>query len=346
MDSRYFKLYLVITLTITAISAERFSLRSGCSFYAGEIIDLSYEILRRRLGNNGIVILDGGTGTELEKRGVSMDPEAWCGIAALESGETLQAVHEDYIAVGADVITANTYATSRLLLEPAGYGHRVAEINSATIKAACRAREASGKSDVMIAGSLSHRGAAIAGTAKPDPTRAPSIHQMEDAFRELANILQDEGCDLILLEMMYYPERMKPAFTAACETKLPVWAGFSARRGPNDHLYGFAPECDIPIDEIFGVLRDFDVAAAGVMHTEASVIADTLEFLSKHHAGPYIAYPDSGYFKSPSWQFKSVMPPHELHSFASQWIDGGVQIVGGCCGLSPDHISALEPLKH
>ena len=321
-------------------------LGGGSSYEAGEIINLPYANLRQRLSDGGVVVLDGGAGTELERRGVSMNPEAWCGVAALESSETLQAIHEDYIAVGADVITANTYATSRLLLEPAGYGDRVTEINTATIRAAQRARESSGKPDVIIAGSLSHRGAAIAGTAKPDPTRAPSATQMGAAFKELANILRDEGCDLILLEMMYYPERMEPAFTAACETELPVWAGFSARRAPNQHVYGFAPERDIPIDQIFGLLNGFDVAAAGLMHTEASVIADALEILSEHHDGPYLAYPDSGYFKSPSWQFESVMPPDELHFFASQWIDSGVQIVGGCCGLSPDHISALKPLKH
>jgi len=320
-------------------ASEEYALQSG------EIIDLSYANLSRRLRNNGIVILDGGTGTELERNGVSMDPEAWCGVAALESSEKLQAIHENYITVGADVITANTYATSRLLLEPAGYGDQVKEINNATIKAARRARESCGRPDVIIAGSLSHRGAAIAGTAKPDPSRAPSISQMTNAFSELAGILRDEGCDLILLEMMYYPERMKPAFTAACEAGLPVWAGFSARRGPDHHIYGFAPERDIPIDDIFDILRGFDVAATGVMHTDASIIGNAVDVLSAHHEGPYLAYPDSGYFKSPNWQFESVMPPQELHSFASQWIDGGVQIIGGCCGLSPDHIGALETLK-
>ncbi len=66
--------------------------------------------LERRLGDGGIAIFDGGTGTELERRGVPMDAEAWCGPATLEHLATLEAIHRDYIAAGADIITANTYA--------------------------------------------------------------------------------------------------------------------------------------------------------------------------------------------------------------------------------------------
>jgi methionine synthase I (cobalamin-dependent) len=168
---------------------------------------------------------------------------------------------------------------------------------------------------------------------------------MADAFGELAQLLAGEGCDLIILEMMFYPERMGPAFAAAIATGLPVWAGFSARRGTDGQVLSFAPEPDIPFAEIVAVLKDHDVAAAGIMHTGADVIGDALDILNAEFSRPLMAYPDSGYFKSPSWQFEEVMPPGELHRFAAQWIDQGVQIVGGCCGLSPEHIAALAPFK-
>ncbi|MFP6698412.1 MAG: homocysteine S-methyltransferase family protein [Alphaproteobacteria bacterium] len=306
---------------------------------------MGYADTERHLKAGGIVILDGGTGTELERRGVAMDPGAWCGPASLQNTDALEGIHRDYLAAGADVITTNTYASSRLRLEPAGFGDQFAEINRAAVSAAQRAMQASGRPDVLIAGSLSHSAAVVDGTSDPDQTLASTPGAMADAFGELANLLRDAGCDLIILEMMFYPERMGPAFAAAKATGLPVWAGFSARRGSNGQILSFAPERDIPFSEIVAVLKDHEVAAAGIMHSPADVIGDALDILGGIFSGPLVAYPDSGYFKSPSWQFEEVMPPHELHRFASSWINQGVQIVGGCCGLSPEHIAALAPLK-
>ena len=306
---------------------------------------MSYAETDRRLRSGGIVILDGGTGTELERRGAPMDPEAWCGPATLENTGVLEGIHRDYIAAGADIVTANTYASSRLMLGPAGFADRFEEINRAAVSAAHRAREASGRGDVLVAGSLSHMCPIVSGTSQSDLARAPSEAEMADAFGELAMLLRDEGCDLILLEMMYYPERIGPAFTAATETGLPVWAGFSARRGKDGQVVSTAPERELPLEDIIQVLDDFDVAAAGVMHTPSNVIADAIAILRGAFSGPLMAYPDSGYFKMPHWQFQDVIPPEELLQFATEWVENGLQIAGGCCGLSPDHIAALKPLK-
>ncbi len=307
---------------------------------------MGYGAIRERLGAGDIVLLDGGTGTELQRRGVRMDAGAWCGPASLESGDVLERVHRDYIAAGADVITANTYASSRLMLEPAGYGKRFAEINRAAVEAARRARQASGRSDVLIGGSLSHMAPFVAGSAQPDAARAPSAAAMRDAFTELAGFLRDSGCDLILLEMMYYPERMRLAFEAALATGLPVWAGFSARRGEDGRLLSFAPERDMPFEELVGVLADYDVAAAGVMHTPCDLVAEGLDSVRRHFDGPTLAYPDSGYFRMPVWQFTEVVPPGDFLRYASDWVADGAQILGGCCGLSPEHIDALRPLRY
>jgi len=306
---------------------------------------MSYADLERRLGGGGIVILDGGTGTELERRGVPMDAEAWCGPATLAHLGTLEAIHRDYIAAGADVITANTYASSRLMLSAAGYGDRFEDINRSAVRAALRAREASGEADIAVAGSLSHMVPMVGGTAQADLARAPGPAEMADAFGELAALLVEEGCELILLEMMYHPDRMPPAFTAATEPGRPVWAGFSARRGEDGQVLSFAPDKDIPFEETVQVLAGFDVAAAGIMHTPCNVIGDAIAILRDAFDGPLVAYPDSGTFKMPKWQFEHVVPPDEFLEFATDWVAGGVQVLGGCCGLSPVHIAAIAPLK-
>ncbi len=301
---------------------------------------MKYTALRK----GEVALLDGATGTELEKRGVPMSTNAWSGSASLEHAETLEQIHRDYIDAGADIITANTYSTSRALLELDGLGDQFETINRAAIKAALRARDSSSRPDVLVAGSLSHRGPIATGSARPDSS-AIGLDKMAEALREQALLLRDEGCDLILLEMMYDPSRMPLVFAAAAETGLPVWAGFSARRGKNSQLLGFGPGEDVPFAQIVSILHDWEVGAAGIMHTPANLVSDALEILRANFDGPLMAYPDSGYFKSPHWQFEDVITPPELRRYAEAWVDQGAKMLGGCCGLSPEHIAALAPLK-
>ena len=116
-----------------------------------------YTQIQARLAEGGRVVLDGGTGTELERRGVSMDSQTWCGTAALDNIEVLEAIHRDYVTAQADVITANTYASSRLMLDLAGLGNQFETVNKAAVRAALRVRDHAGRNDVLVAGSLSHR---------------------------------------------------------------------------------------------------------------------------------------------------------------------------------------------
>lgn len=302
---------------------------------------MTYQALQQ----GEIKLLDGATGTELEKRGAPMSPGAWSGPASLEHGEILEQIHRDYIVAGADIITANTYATSRALLELDGLGDQFEEINRASVRAAHRAREHCNRPDVMVAGSLSHRGPIAQASARPDTTAAIGLSEMANALHEQARLLRDEGCDLLLLEMMYDPVRMPLVFEAATQTGLPVWAGFSARRGESGQVLGFGPGDDMAFEQIISVLNDWPADAAGIMHTPANLVSDSLEILRAAFDGPLMAYPDSGYFKSPHWQFEDVIEPRELRRYAKGWVEQGAQVLGGCCGLSPEHIAALTPLK-
>ncbi len=300
--------------------------------------------IQNRLASGKLVVLDGGTGTELERRGVRMNADAWCGVATIDNLATLTEIHLDYIRAGADIITANTYASSRLMLEPAGYADRLHEINSNAIAAAKQAREESGRNDVLIAGSLSHMSPITVGTDAADTTRTLSKTRLMDAYSELASIIKEQGCDLVLLEMLYYPERIPLVIEAALATGLPVWAGFSARRNEKGELLSFARDRDIPFEEIVKLLDDYELDAAGIMHTPSNLVEDAISLLRQHHSGVLMAYPDSGYFKMPSWQFDEIIPPPEFLQYASGWLDSGVQVIGGCCGLSPEHIEVLQQL--
>jgi homocysteine S-methyltransferase len=177
---------------------------------------------------------------------------------------------------------------------------------------------------------------------RPDLDREPLTEVMREAFHELATLLRHAGCDLILLEMMYYPQRIPLVFEAALATGLPVWAGFSVRRDESGSIVSFAPEQSIPFDELLTILDEVDVQAAGLMHSSADVIGEATAILRQKYTGPLLAYPDSGYFRMPHWQFENVIEPEALVEFARGWVEDGVQILGGCCGLSPKHIAALR----
>tara|TARA_B100000212_G_scaffold94886_1_gene69785 strand:+ start:2210 stop:3148 length:939 start_codon:yes stop_codon:yes gene_type:complete len=292
-----------------------------------------------------ILILDGGTGTELEKRGVPMDPGAWCGVAALEHEDLLKQIHLDYIFSGADVITTNTYSSSRHMLELSGLGQKFSEINKKALEAAHKAREASGKPNVLIAGSLSHRGMISEGTAMPDQNAVIPLKKFEESLTELAYFLKEEGCDLIILEMMYDPTKIEPTFIAAEKAGLPIWAGFSSRRDNIGRLLSFLPDEELPLMDIFRILSNYKPDAAGIMHTPSNAIQASLKELKKVFSGTIFAYPDSGYFKSPNWQFEKIISEQALQDFAGDWIKEGTKIIGGCCGLSPSHIQALARIK-
>ena len=306
---------------------------------------MTYHKTIEKLRSGSILVLDGGTGTELEKRGVPMDPGAWCGIAALDNADILEKIHTDYLDAGADIITTNTYSSSRLMLALSGHEDNFLEINKKTINAAQKARESSSKKDILIAGSLSHRGALVEGTALPHAQDSKSFGRMENALTELGSVLREEGCDFILLEMMYDPDRMKVAFSAAEKAGLPVWAGFSARQSTHGEPLSFLPSVDIPLRKLLEILSQFDVDVAGLMHTQSDAIQPSLEILKEKFTAPLFAYPDSGYFKSPNWQFEDVISNDALKQFARKWIEIGATVIGGCCGLTPEHIRALSTLK-
>ncbi len=300
---------------------------------------MPYSTLKKRLDAGDIVVLDGATGTELQRRGVAMDPAAWCGVASLANQQTLSEIHADYIAAGAEVVTANTFATSRVVLAQAGYGNRVEEINRAAVEAALKAREQAGNPEVVVAASLSHM-VYIASDKEPGPEFMPSEEEAAEAFREQAEILRAAGAELILLEMMYHPTRIPQALAAARATGLPVWFGLSARAGGDGRLLSFYDNAEIPLARIIELIPGTGIDAAGCMHTGAEITGAVLDQIRKRFKGPLLAYPDSGYFEMPDWHFHDIIAPQRLERFYLGWLEGGVQIIGGCCGLTVEHVKA------
>jgi methionine synthase I (cobalamin-dependent) len=304
---------------------------------------MAYEQSMRDLRAGDILVLDGATGTELQRRGAPMDPASWCGPATLGNDRLLQAIHADYILAGSRVVTANTFAASPLMLGPAGLAHRSGEIIERAVAAARAARDTTpGGNRVVVAGSLSHMVPVASGTAVVDLAQLPSTTAVRDALFAVAHGLKASGCELILLEMMYEPNRVALALEAALSTGLPVWFGLSARRGSDDGPVCFHHVEDLPISAVTRLIPPGRIDVAGVMHTGAEIMQPALEALRQDFAGPLMAYPDSGYFEMPDWRFVDIISPERYEAFCVQWLQSGVQLVGGCCGLGVEHIRAAS----
>ena len=100
--------------------------------------------------------LDGAVGTELEKRGANMDAKVWCGLSGKFNQDILSEIHQDYIYSGAEIIIANTFSTSKLMLENLDMtDSEIEEINIKTIQVAKESAIKAGNKLVVVAGSLS-----------------------------------------------------------------------------------------------------------------------------------------------------------------------------------------------
>jgi homocysteine S-methyltransferase len=301
---------------------------------------MSMVAIRERLAAGKVVFLDGAIGTELQKRGAPMDDDAWCAVATETHPHLLRAIHEDYIRAGADIITANTFSSSRVLLGLSGRADRAAPLSRRAVEIALEARErvAQGR-PVAVAGSISHMVPIAQGAAVNDPSRVPSEAALRESFHELADALAKAGCDLLLMEMMSHPVRARLAIEAAKATGLPVWIGLSARSEAG-RVVSYARE-SWPFGEVVPQILAHGGEVAGLMHTNVTTIGPALEILRAHWARPLMVYPDSGYFKMPDWQFEDIISPADFARACVGWVQGGVQVIGGCCGLSVEHIAAM-----
>lgn len=294
--------------------------------------------LIERLGRGEVIILDGAMGTELQRRGVPMDRVAWSGAAIATHPQVIRAVHEDYIRAGADIVITNTFGAARHVLEPAGLGERVGELNRAAVALAREACAAAGDGrPLYVAGSIS---SFLPEDAKFEglPTDVACAN-----YREQAENLAEAGADLIVLEMMMDAQNTIFAIEAASATGLPVWVGFSCRRAADGETVVFWQQGrEVEFAPAFEKAMAAGGVLAGVMHSEVETLVPALSVVLARWSGPVAAYAHSGHFTMPDWQFVDVISPEGYLAAAQQWVAMGARVIGGCCGIGPDHIRLLK----
>ena len=306
----------------------------------GDVVENRKAALLTRLMSDNLTVLDGAIGSELQRRGVPMNDKAWCGMANTSHPDVVLSVHEDYIRAGCDIITTNTFATSRHVLESTTLKDRVREVNEQAVSLAKNARLRFPDRDILIAGSMS----CMPGMGS---TTLPSGDRAFENYREQAQILASSGVDLILCEELITVDNAKTVLRAAKTTGLPIFAGFSAQMTKggklvNKSVGALTEGCDgIPLEQLVTESMTVGGDAAGIMHTTVEAVAPALETLKTVWSGPTYCYPESGMARYPNWDFAHTIGPDEFAGQADVWIRAGAKMLGGCCGTGPEHISAL-----
>jgi homocysteine S-methyltransferase len=294
--------------------------------------------LQDRMARGGVVILDGAMGTELQRRGVPMDGIAWSAAALATHPDTVREVHEDYLRAGAEVLITNSFAASRHVLAATGHGERVAELNRRSVALAREAiANVAGNRPVWVAGSIS--------TFVPwgDNRHRPPPADERASYREQAELLAEAGADLLALEMLRDIDQACTIVEAAAATGLPFWLGFTCRLGEDGQtvlLRGRDEERSL-LDCLAPVLAAGPCSAVAVMHCETEACGRALDIVMEHWNGPVACYPECGEWENPDWRFGDLAPD-AFATAAEGWAERGVRIIGGCCGIAPEHIAALS----
>ncbi len=294
-----------------------------------------------------MVLLDGGVGTEILRRGVY-----WRCHGIEQHPEAVRQVHADYLAAGADVIRTNTLQLSgRSYLDLFHGLEHMRRIGAKDLehKAGKLVRQAAELArDACRQGGRETGGVAVAGVVSPlehcfRPDLTPPLDQCRAEHAETVEHLKAAGVDFILFESMNRIAEARVACEVARASGLPVWVSFVVREGGRLLSKESLAEAVRAVEPL-GV----DVISANCA-PPADITAALVE-LRKHRRGPVGAYAHIGRYDPPSWKFgfyprfslTDSVPPARYLKAAREWKKMGAQVIGGCCGTTPEHIRALR----
>ena len=297
-----------------------------------------------RLTDNEVIIIDGAMGTEMQLRGVPMSFEVWSAAALLTHPQLVRDIHVDYIRAGAEIQIAATYNTAPHVINPSSLDTTGRELTATAFRLVREGIDvAEPTHPVWIAGSIST-------TVESRRKEMLDVQMLRDSYTEHADNLAEQGCDLLMLEMMLTHEfAIDLEFQAeivaiAKRTGLPVWVGIALKMAETGalHLQDGAEDSGDALKTGIESLLAEGADVAGIMHSEVEATQPALDLLEDYWSGPVAVYPNSGSYTRPHWHFDSVIAPETFAANAKQWAQRGVNAIGGCCGIGPKHILELS----
>jgi S-methylmethionine-dependent homocysteine/selenocysteine methylase len=287
----------------------------------------------------GVVLMDGGMGQELRRRGLTEGPPGlWSANALLRSPETVLEIHRDYIRAGARIITTNPYSTTRPRLDDAGIGDQLEPLNRLAGELACRARDEAG-AEILIAGSLPP----LYGSYRPDLVRP--FEEILPLYREQAEILAPY-VDLFLCETMSSAAEGLAAASGAASTGKPVWVAWTLDEEGRGRL-----RSGESVSEAAAALADLPVSGLLANCCPPESITAAMPELAGLGPWPCGGYAN-GFASVPArWApgdavehlgHREDLGPDAYARHVQRWIAAGARLVGGCCEIGPEHIRHLR----
>lgn len=292
-----------------------------------------------------VTLLDGGMGRQLERIGAPFRLPEWSALALIEAPHLVQRAHEQFIESGAEIVTTNTYAIKPHQIGPerfAADGLRLADLAGRVARAAA---DQAGR-PVKVAGSLPP----VFESYRPelfDAAGAPEI------LRVLVEGLAPH-IDLWLIETQSSTVEALAAITAIADHPKPIWVSYTlkdeaGRTGPAELRSGETVATGVAkAVEAGAVSILFNCSQPEVMEAAIQEARATLDAAGRSdvtigvYANAFAAEEESDEPYAGISDIRADITPARYLTWAERWIDAGASIVGGCCGIGPEHIAQIR----
>jgi methionine synthase / methylenetetrahydrofolate reductase(NADPH) len=279
------------------------------------------------------MLADGAMGTFLYARGVA--PSRCIDELSLTDPNLILSVHEEYLQAGAEILETNTFGANRFRLTRHGLGSKVTEINAAGAKLARQAVQTfkdKQAGEAWVAGAVGPLGVRL------EPLGKTALDEARAAFAEQIAVLAENGVDLLIVETMPALNEARQALEAAksVAAHLPVLVMVTVD-DESECLDGSSPA------QAAALLTEWGADAVGVnCSTGPATVLTAVEAMRPSTALPIAAMPNAGLPRAVEGRNIYLCSPEYMASFARKAITAGAQIVGGCCGTTPNHTRAMR----
>jgi methionine synthase I (cobalamin-dependent)/5,10-methylenetetrahydrofolate reductase len=273
-----------------------------------------------------VLLADGAMGTEIYRRGVFIN--RCYDELNISRPDLIEEIHRDYVAAGADLVTTNTYGATRIRLAQHGLEDRMADINRGGVRLARAAAGAEG----FVGASMGPLPSLIR------PAGPLSAASARAAYQEQAELLLDEGVDVVLLETFRQLGMLEEAIQAvrAVDATVPIVASFAFK--PMRHYFvGPSPEEVVRRIGTMGI----DVLGTNCVNGPA-VMLELIERMEAAAGIPLSAMPNAGQPEMVDGRSLYLASPEYMAEYARRFVQNGVRLVGGCCGTTPEMIKEMR----
>ena len=283
-----------------------------------------------------VVLLDGGMGQELVRRGAAQDSPIWGAQVMIDSPDLVRQLHIDYLAAGAKVITLNTYSCTPERLANVGAEDQFVPLQARAFELAAQALDSAAISDARIAASLPP----LVGSYQPDIT--PDYEVALATYRRIV-AAQANNVDLFICETMSCIKEAKAAATAVAESGKTLWVALTV----SDECTG-ALRNDESIADTYNAIAS-SVPQALLLNCSFPEAIDAawphmkeLDIHTGAYANGFTSVETIGVGRGVAMlEARTDLGPAEYAQVAMNWVDNGASIIGGCCEISPEHIKHL-----